>query len=343
MKTDEVESLSSLTYRELVAQSIDHLEDLRRRYRAVEKDDQVPPDFPTHVQIQTLGGCNAACGMCPMSVPGYRRMQRGRMPWALFEKIIDECARQEACRVISPYLQNEPLLDREMAGRIRLIKARSHGRLAARIVTNGSLLTPARAEELLETGIDAISISLNAHTKEIYERVMPGLAFQTVRANIETLLDRDLSRTLLTLTFMVTALNEHEIPGAIDYWSGRGVLCGAYGLGTMGGTAEGFERLRTSGTKARSKECFVPLEATAILASGDMLLCCTDWARSAVYGNVAEQDIWSIWHSPRLSAVRRRAIYGVFEEAVCKQCLGQTKTLENLMYAGGPGVRSEER
>jgi hypothetical protein len=168
---------------------------------------------------------------------------------------------------------------------------------------------------------------------------MPGLAFETVRANIEAFLDRDLSRTLLTLTFMVTAQNEHEIPEAINYWSGRGVLCGAYGLGTMGGTVEGFERLRAAGTKAHSKECFVPLEATAILASGDMLLCCTDWARSAVYGNVAEQEIRSIWHSPKLSAARRKAIFGCFEEAVCRKCLGQTKTLENLMYAGGPRDR----
>lgn len=339
MEKEDVASLCSLTYRELVAQSMDHLESLRQRYRAMEMNDLVPPDFPTHVQIQTLGGCNASCGMCPMSAPKYRRMQHGRMPWELFAKIIDECARHEACRAISPYLQNEPLLDRELSEKIRLIKTRSHGRLAARIVTNGNLLTSARAGELLDAGIDVISISLNARTGDVYERVMPGLSFGTVRANIEALLDKDLSRTLLILTFMVTAQNEHEIPEAIEYWSNRGVMCGAFGMGTMAGAAENFERLRAGSAKARSRECFVPFEATAILATGDMLLCCTDWARSSVYGNAAEQEIRSIWHSPRLSAVRRKAIFGRLEEAACLKCLGQTKTLENLMYAGGPGDR----
>jgi MoaA/NifB/PqqE/SkfB family radical SAM enzyme len=343
MREEDLRALHAFTYRDLVAQSIQHLETVRRGYRLAEAGSRVPPEFPTHVQIQTLGGCNASCGMCPMSVPRYRGMQRGRMPDALFAKIVDECARHPECKVISPYLQNEPLLDRTLEDKVALVKARSGGRLAARIVTNGSLLTPKRSAALLEAGIDVISISVNAHSRAVYERVMPGLDFETVRANVDALLALGPPRTLVLLTFMVTRDNEHEIPEAIEYWSAHGVMCGAFGLGTMAGTVENFDGLLALGTPSRRKECFVPLEATAILANGDMLLCCTDWARSTVYGNVTRDDLESVWHSPALSRARRNAIGGCFDEAACEKCLGQTKTLDNLMYAGGPGLGRSPR
>jgi radical SAM protein with 4Fe4S-binding SPASM domain len=123
----------------------------------------------------------------------------------------------------------------------------------------------------------------------------------------------------------------------VQFWTKRGILCGAYGVGTMTGNVPDFEKIKPSHFQQRPFECFVPLEATTILANGDLLLCCSDWARASVYGNVSRQSIHEIWHSPALSDIRREAILEKFDHPICKRCLGQTKSPFNLIFEGAGG------
>jgi MoaA/NifB/PqqE/SkfB family radical SAM enzyme len=332
------EPAEDVTYGDLVEQSIAALEEGRARYREALSEERVPPEFPAHLQVQTIGGCNAACVMCAMSNPEIRRFQKGRMSPALFTRIVDECAEQEGCREVALYLQNEPLLDPDLAARVRYVKERSSGRLMTRVVTNGSLLTGRRIDELLAAGLDRIAISLNAFTPEVYRLVMGGLELDQTLANLELLLAKAPGTMLISLTFMVTALNQHEIEPAIDYWSSRGVLCGAYGINTMSGTVRDFEQVRATAApeRERAKECYLPLESTAILASGEVLLCCADWTRSSACGSLEHRTLWDVWHSPALAELRRQAIRERFPHEVCKACLGQTRVRDNLLYEGGP-------
>lgn len=329
-----------LTYGDLLKATIRALKADRIRYQAEDLSAIVPPEFPGHVQVQTIGGCNAACPMCAMSSPLIRQSQKGKMPLDLFIKIIDECSAQEHCQEIALYLQNEPLLDPELALKVRLTKDRSRQRLSTRIVTNGYLLDPNRIEELLDAGIDVISISLNAFTAQTYAKVMPGLEFARTLKNVEHLLERKGPELMVTLTFMVTAANEHEIKEAIAYWSQRGVLCGAYGIGTMSGAVPNFVSIRAKSAPAvQQKECYMPLESISILTNGDVLLCCTDWARESISGNISHQSLHDIWHSESVATFRREAILDKFEHKICKKCLGQTRVPANLMFEGGPGAK----
>jgi MoaA/NifB/PqqE/SkfB family radical SAM enzyme len=326
--------LRGVTYGDLVRASWDRLTDVRGGFQAADLTGEVPPRFPVHVQVQTIAGCNASCPMCPMSDRAVRRRQKGRMTRALFAKIVREAAEHEECAVISPYLQNEPLLDPDLADHVRSIKQLSAGRLSARIVTNGYLLDASKLDELIAAGIDVISLSLNAHSPETYRKVMGGLDFDVTVSNLERLLAARNSGIMVIVTFMITSDNEHEIEEAVRYWSGRGVLCGAFGIGTMTGNVPRFDAVKPKTFQQRPLECFVPLEATTILANGDLLLCCSDWAHASVYGNVKRQSIRDVWHSPDLSAIRRDAIGERFNHSICKRCLGQTKSPFNLIFEG---------
>lgn len=329
-----------LTYGDLMLYSIQGLRETRSRYQQFDLTETVPPLFPSHVQVQTIGGCNASCVMCAMSSAAIRKAQRGLMSMELFTKIIDECASFEECQEVALYLQNEPLLDQTLALKVRLTKERSGGRLGTRIVTNGSLLDGARIDEFIEAGIDVISVSLNAFSAETYCRVMPGLDFAQTLNNVERLLDKASDRLMVILTFMVTTANEHEIQDAVEYWAGRDVMCGAYGIGTMAGTVPNFDSVRAKSSPERPhKECYLPLDNTAILCDGDILLCCTDWARQSISGNVGTRSIYDIWHSEPLSGLRRQAIFDRFEHPTCHKCPGQTRVPKNLMYEGGPGTK----
>ena len=327
------------TYRDLLRYSIQLAKDQRTELQKTGLSNFVPPTFPSHVQIQTVGGCNASCSMCPMQDEKIHRLQRGHMKPDLFIKVIDECVQYKDCEDISLYVQNEPLLDPKLAERVQIVKERSAGRLNVRIVTNGNILTPKRLDELLEAGIDEITVSLNAYTKSTYEKVM-GLDFETTMSNVESLLEKAPPGLLVTITFVVLSENEHEIEEAIDYWSGRGVMCGAFGINTGSGRVTAYHRTRSTSVPGWKKECYLPLVSTVILTNGDMMLCSTDWERKSVCGNINTNSIYERWHSMPLVEIRGKAIFEQFDHKFCHECLGQSRVEANLMYEGGPGGRT---
>jgi MoaA/NifB/PqqE/SkfB family radical SAM enzyme len=224
---------------------------------------------------------------------------------------------------------------------IKAVKVASKGRLRTRIVTNGSLLSQEKINSLIDAGLDAIAISLNAKTARTYHKVMGGLEFERTVKNIESLLKVAPPTMLVTLTFMVTQDNEHEVADAVEYWARRGVFCAAYGINTMGGMVSSFEDLRPKSAALydpqRPKECYLPIENAAILVSGDVLLCCTDWSRSTSFGNLTVSRLSEVWHSQLLSNVRLAALTGRFPCKPCQSCPGQTRTMDNLVFYGGPG------
>ena len=75
------------------------------------------PDFPRTIQIQTFTGCNADCIFCPYGET-YTTQPKGKMPIELFRRIVDEAA-EHGVRRISPYLMNEPLMDRDLFDKVR--------------------------------------------------------------------------------------------------------------------------------------------------------------------------------------------------------------------------------
>src|SRR5215471_9899995 len=131
------------------------------------------PNFPRNIQIQTQTGCNADCIFCPYGATADSQ-PKGKMEWDLFRKIVDESARYKVRR-ISPYLMNEPFIDRDIFRRIRYINE-VNPRAKVIITTNGSLLTPPVVQEILALGegLHEMAISVQGIYAEAYEKTMRG-------------------------------------------------------------------------------------------------------------------------------------------------------------------------
>lgn len=70
----------------------------------------------------------------------------------------------------------EPLLEKRLPQIVREVKAQQRF-IYIYMITNGSLLTEEKAEELFDAGLDQISISMNyLDERQDQERVLPGLA-----------------------------------------------------------------------------------------------------------------------------------------------------------------------
>jgi radical SAM protein with 4Fe4S-binding SPASM domain len=282
------------------------------------------PDFPKTVQFETHSACNAACVFCPYSLT-VASQPRGRMSDELFDQIVEELARHHVRR-ISPYCNNEPFLDPRMVERLRIIHRRIPG---AKIVltTNGSRLDEATVDGLLEKdALHALYISFQGVEKEGYEATMRGsLVFEKTLANVERLIARwktagGEARFKIVVTMVATSLVDTE--KAVAFWRARGVQSKWTPLENRGGNFLSADSL-APGLRplTRYANCTRLFKQAYILWNGDMVLCCTDYTRKVVLGNVADSSIEQVWNSPRAVAIRRLYAEGHMDRIpLCRDC-----------------------
>lgn len=85
---------------------------------------------------------------------------------------------------VSLYGLGEPLIDKDYFEKVNYIT--SFGADVS-LSTNGTLMSEERCRKLIESGIRAVGISLDASTAETYETVRPPGGFERVMQNIQTL------------------------------------------------------------------------------------------------------------------------------------------------------------
>src|SRR6476646_868180 len=139
------------------------------------------PALPEIVQIESTNICNAKCVFCPRDEMHRRQ---GVMSFDLFRKIVDECAALGITHV-RVHNYGEPFLDRHLTEKVRYAKQK--GIREVGMISNGSLITEKIARGMIEAGLDAINISVDAAGKEVFERTRLNLEYDTVIGNIRTL------------------------------------------------------------------------------------------------------------------------------------------------------------
>lgn len=279
------------------------------------------PTFPLNIQIQTRTGCNGACIFCPYS-ESVNHVPKGTMPDELFEKIIHEIA-QHKTRRISLYLMNEPFLDPKLLERARYVKKIiPHSRIT--ITTNGSKMTKNIVDDIVtDNPFHHIFISMQGIEKEPYEATMRGsLKFEETKENVEYLISKkDLITPKLKITVTMVKTNRIDVDKAVAYWKSKGVNAKYTALENRGGNNKRFHELLPN-KAVHFKHCTRLFKQAYILFNGDMVLCCTDYYKTMVLGNVAESSIYEVWNSPRAVKIRQDFIRGDFSNnPLCAQCL----------------------
>jgi MoaA/NifB/PqqE/SkfB family radical SAM enzyme len=287
---------------------------------------------PVYAQLQTVDGCNGACLMCPHAAPS--RPGEGRvMEPALYERILEELGALGTVRSIVLMLQNEPLLDPLLAGRIRHARAVLGGRGRLAVVTNGTLLTPDRTTELLDAGLNGLDVSIDAYREETYRIIRPGLDFGLVQENARWLL-ANRRNAHVRIRFLVQRANEAECRDFVRYWRSLGAHVFVSGMTNRAGAVKGFDRLRSKPPlRARWRRkalgalgrlapvCLAPFTSLCVLVDGRVILCCHDWMHAETYGNLATESLAELWNGDRLNGCRHLLwTHRPGEIALCRQC-----------------------
>jgi len=294
---------------------------IARLYRRYVKGQRPVPLFPPIVQVETQSGCNAACAFCP-NKKTMATLPQGRMDEALFRKIIDEAVAYGPER-ISPYLNNEPLLDPDLPDRIRYIASKKRPSTEISINTNASRLEGGLARELLRCGLNALHISFHGISKESYEASMRGLNFEENLRRVDDFLalwrEAPEPKPHVHVTMVHSKLIEAEIPRIRAYWGERGIKAVIRPLGNRAHVAVEQANLNP-GEWLPFVHCKELIHQAVIIYNGDVLLCCVDWERSTVLGNLRDQSLYEVWNGPKFLDIRRRYFSGNVQGILCGRC-----------------------
>ena len=301
-----------------------------RTIRKFAKSGKLIPDFPSLIQLQTQSSCNGACIICPYPKV-YKKLQQGTMDWNLYKEIVDQCAFNKNLKVFCLMLQNEPFLDDRIFKFIEYFK-NSGSKAIVSIGTNGTMLTPDVVSKLIDSRLDVLTISLNAHTEKTFEKLSPNFDFKDIMEKVNHLLSHDLGHLFIRISYVVNKYNKNEIKEGVRYWHSKGVESRCVGLSNRcGSLKERYDMLKPNLSKIKGiksqaikifyAECTLPFFNFCILFNGEVILCCNDWERNVILGNVRKNSIAEIFNSAYLGDVRRKIIEGKHREIFhCKHC-----------------------
>lgn len=262
--------------------------------------------FPEMIQIQTTSRCNGNCSICPYSQV-KNEFPQGNMDINLFKKIIDEIADYDV-KEIHPFLMNEPLMDRRIFEFIEYIKQKIPS-VVIKVNTNGSLLNKEKAEMLANSKVDYVDFHVEGIRKDTYEKIMTSLNLEKTLERIEYFLSfkkpfiKDVRAGVAP-----NILQEGELEEYREYWHNRGVRVVTFiGMDRAGNiNHEGLVGGDIENTKLRGCKMDRHLRWFHILFNGDVVLCCEDYRREIVLGNIRNQSIYEIWHSSEYETVRAK-------------------------------------
>ena len=266
------------------------------------------PRLPEIVQIESTNICNARCVFCPRD---EMHRKQGVMDEALFRKVVDECA---ALGIQHVRLHNfgEPFVDRHLAEKVAYTKRQGIAEVG--VISNGSLIDEQVARAVIDAGLDAINISVDASGREVFERTRVGLKYDKVIANIERLvrLRGELGRThpKLILSF-VRQDNGEEERAFIERWRQVADKVHITDIHNWAGTLNRESDVRFP--------CYRQWLTFTVLWDGRVSLCCADFDGKVTLGDLRTSSLREIWDSEAYRAVRREHLQSG-GPAICHGC-----------------------
>jgi len=287
--------------------------------------------YPLHLDIELNPSCNLKCKMCTYSAEVNKKTSKKY--WMIFEdykKIIDEAVDIGVKSIQFNHI-NEPLMRRDIGGFIKY--AKDCGIVDIMISTNGVLLTEKMIKELIESGLTRLSISIDAITVDVYNKMRKGGDYNKLVSNIENFIDTknkmDTSLPLLKVTFVRSPLNEHEQRDFVDYWNKKADIIVIQNINNpydedVGNKNEVNEYFGLKRKKIGSvdKICPHPFQRMVIKSDGVALLCCNLRGVNLEIGNVINNGVYDTYNGKIAKGYRKLHSSGEYYKIdTCKKCI----------------------
>jgi radical SAM protein with 4Fe4S-binding SPASM domain len=294
--------------------------------------------LPFSLSIEPTTACNLGCPECPSGLKQFTR-PTGKLSHKLHEKILDDV--KNSVFYINYYFQGEPFLHPEF---LELIRAAKKRKIYTATSTNAHFIDEKKAEEIVESGLDRLIISLDGLTQKSYEQYR-------INGNLENVLEATKLLVLaksklksktphLIFQFLAVSANEQDIPQLFDkakelkvdevrvktaqfysFENGNPLMPKneKYSRYTLG--LDGKYRLKNK----LKNECWRMWSGSVITWDGKTVPCCFDKDALHQLGDLSSSSFKEIWQSESYINFRKSVFTNRQDIDICKNCTEGTK------------------
>lgn len=157
---------------------------------------------PVCLYLETTNRCNLLCTTCPRTFEDLE--PPADMGWELFTRIVDQFPR--IARVVLHGV-GEPMMVPLLPRMIRYLKDRG---VYVLFNTNGTLLTRRKGQELLDSGLDELRVSIDAAEPQAFKQVRGRDMFARIVRNVRAFraMQRQLAAERPRVSLWLTGLKE---------------------------------------------------------------------------------------------------------------------------------------
>lgn len=264
--------------------------------------------FPEIIQLQTFSLCNNSCPYCPY--PDVKNeVPMGKMPTLTIKRIIDEFIDKGGSFFI-PYLQNEPLLDERFLSILDFIRDKSD--IPIEISSNCILLNAKMRGCLIKYSNIQFVLHLNKfNTKE--------------SENARQFLNLEPENVIVTIFKGYTS--DTELEKWLEYAKKNDINLKIINPSSRSGNVDIHELkphiFRKVFNYFQSKSCssLRSRKWIHILWNGTVILCCQDWRREVVLGNINNSSIEEVFNNNLFSQIRKYILgENTPSDFICRKC-----------------------
>jgi MoaA/NifB/PqqE/SkfB family radical SAM enzyme len=295
------------------------------------------------VQLQTTSRCNGKCIMCPW-VGSWFSKNAGVMSDELYNKILDDIVdfNPDFSGRFCPYLMNEPFMDKDFLKRVEQA-INKLPRMKLEISSNFVLPKTKDINKLIRLWEKInfngrMMISHHGTTKESYEKIM-GLPWGHALNNIVYLIEK-VDGKLNIFLHGATASRDNELTfqtgeSYVDFWKTffednnvkvRNVIMYPLQVHNRAGNVQldswKYNRTVRQIDPEHKFDCYRTYGCLHVLYTGEITLCCCDYNRDAIIGDLTKTNIKEFYASDIWKKTKDmvRGYEESPEDFICKRC-----------------------
>lgn len=294
--------------------------------------------LPYAASIEPTTACNLGCPECPSGLKQFTR-PTGKLNVEQHKDMLNNLGKQ--LFYINYYFQGEPFLHPDFLALIIEAKKR---KIYTSTSTNAHFITKEKAEEIVNSGLDRMIISIDGLTQETYEQYrVHGKLNKVIEGSKHMVAaKKKLQSTTphLIFQFLVVQPNEHEVDQVFELGKEIGInevrlktaqLYNYENGNTLMPKEEKYSRYKL-GKDGKYKpkykllnQCWRMWSSTVLTWDGKVVPCCFDKDAKHVLGHVNEESFNKIWNSERYVNFRKSVFTNRQDIDICKNCSEGTK------------------
>ncbi|MFH1061644.1 MAG: radical SAM protein [Candidatus Omnitrophota bacterium] len=289
--------------------------------------------LPFIFQIEPTNQCNLCCVLCPTGEKTLKR-PKTNLSLDIYKQAVDQL--ENHVIYLSLYNMGEPLLNKDIFPMIRYARDKN---IFVRLNSNGTLINKSVAEQIIDSDLNEILISLDSATAEKYLTYKKSDGFAKVLHNLKLLIEKRANKKhpFIAIQLLLQKNSEYDILKfkqiakslKVDKVLLKKIRVNSPGSAIKADFLPQNKKLIRNYYKSKQnkKSCLRPWQSAVILSNGDVVACCFDMEAKHVFGNISQNSFQTIWSNKKYIEFREKIKTDLNQLSLCKAC-----SLEDISF-----------